>query len=177
MGFFFEFFSHIQPYIVAYGVIVVFAMVYLEMLGAPLPGETGVVTASLLAVHGELTIINVVVAVFVGTTLGGMTGYAIGAFGGRMLLVRYGRYVKLTPERLPQIERRVAERGGWFVLFARFIPLVRQLSSMVVGAAGMPWRIFLLANIGGALLWTAVWTIGPYLFTDTFRTLHHNWAP
>lgn len=174
MGFFVQVFSHIQPYIITYGVIVVFAVVYFEMLGAPLPGETGVITASLLAAHGELSIVNVFIAVLTGTTLGGITGYAIGAYGGRKLLARYGPYVKLTPDRVAQIEERFARRGAWVVLFARFIPLVRQLNSMVAGAMEMPWRTFLLANIAGALLWTSVWTIGPYAFTDTFRNLHHS---
>lgn len=174
MGVFVQFISHIQPYIIAYGVVVVFAVVYLEMLGAPLPGETGVITASLLAAHGELSIINVFVAVLVGTTLGGMTGYAIGAYGGRKLLVRYGPYVKLTPERLAAFEQRFAMRGAGIVVIARFIPLLRQLNSMIAGAMEMPWRAFLLANLAGALLWTSVWTVGPYVFTDTFRALHHR---
>ncbi len=174
MGIFVQFFSHIQPYIATYGVIVVFAIVYFEMLGAPLPGETGVITASLLAAHGELSIVNVFIAVLAGTTLGGMTGYAIGAFGGRALLVRYGPYVKLTPERMDAFEARFARRGPWVVIVARFVPFLRQLNSMIAGAMEMPWRTFLLANFAGALLWTAVWTIGPYFFTDTFRAMHHS---
>jgi membrane protein DedA with SNARE-associated domain len=176
MGIFVQFFSHIQPYIVTYGVIVVFAIVYFEMLGAPLPGETGVITASLLAVHGELSIVNVFAAVLMGTTLGGITGFAIGSFGGRKLLVRYGPSVKLTPERLAAFESRFVTQGAWIVVIARFVPFLRQLNSMIAGAMGMPWKTFLIANVAGALLWTSVWTVGPYIFTDTFRALHHKFT-
>ena len=96
--------SFIEPYIQQYGLYAIFVIIYLESLGAPLPGESALVASSLLAIRGDLAIADLFFAVWTAAVLGDSTGYAIGHFGGRPLLRRYGRLVKLTPERLDQLE-------------------------------------------------------------------------
>ncbi len=61
-------------------------MIYLESMGSPVPGETGVIAASLLAAKGELSIVALYFAVLFGAILGDFTGYLIGRFGGSALL-------------------------------------------------------------------------------------------
>jgi membrane protein DedA with SNARE-associated domain len=171
VGHFIQIVGDIEPYIVAYGAAALFVVVYLESFGTPLPGETAIVTASLLAARSDLSLLHVFIAAFVAAVLGDSTGYLIGRFGGRKLMRRFGSLVRLTPERLRGIERQFVAKGPPLVVVARFFPVLRQLNGVVAGTMAMPWPQFLIYNALGALLWTSVWTFGPYFFADAFRAL------
>jgi membrane protein DedA with SNARE-associated domain len=160
----------IDKYVAAYGAIVIFVVVYLESFGAPLPGETGVIATALLAARGDISIVAAFLAVFSAAVLGDSTGYLIGRFGGRRLLERFGPYVKLTPERLKAFEARFAKQGFYLVMIARFLPVLRQLNGLLAGSMNMPWYNFITAQLIGALLWTSLYTLGPYFFSSFF---HH----
>jgi membrane protein DedA with SNARE-associated domain len=151
----------IEPWLAAYGAMALFVVIYVESFGAPVPGETGVIAAALLASQGELSIVAVFAAVLAGSILGDSTGYLIGRFGGRHILERFGPYVKLTPERLNAIEARFRTHGVWLVMFARFLPILRQLNGIVAGSLAMPWHLFLAANAAGAVLWTRIYVLRP----------------
>jgi membrane protein DedA with SNARE-associated domain len=161
--------AFIEPYIVLYGVVAVFCVIFLESLGAPLPGESMLVAASLLAERGDLSLPHLAAAVFAGAVLGDSTGYLIGRLGGRPLLQRYGPLVKLTPERLERFEDLFRRRGAFIVAGARFVVVLRQLNGLVAGSMAMPWPHFVLANVVGAAAWTAVWTVGPFAYADLIQ--------
>lgn len=159
----------IEPWLAAYGALALFAIVYLESFGAPLPGESGVIAASLLASQGDLSLPAVYAAVLAGAILGDSTGYLIGRVGGRRALYRFGPYVKLTPDRLDALELRFRENGVWLVMIARFVVILRQLNGLVAGSLAMPWHVFLAAQAAGALLWTSVYVLGPYYLGHLFH--------
>src|SRR5262245_1897325 len=168
MHLFHEALALIEPYITAYGAVALFVIVWMESFGAPAPGESAVVAASVLAARGDLPIAHVMLAVFLGAILGDSTGYLIGHFGGRRLLVRFGPLVGLTPERFEKAETLFRAKGAYLVVVARFMVVLRQLNGVIAGALAMPWPRFLAANAVGAALWTLTWTLGPYLLTDLF---------
>lgn len=161
----------IEPAIVTYGVLALLVILYFESFGVPLPGESALIAASLLAVRGDLAIGHVFMAAWLGAVLGDSTGYLIGRIGGRPLLNRFGYLVKLTPERLSRLEKTVETKGFFMVLTARFIVVLRQLNGLIAGSAGMPWPHFVAANALGGLLWAGLWSFGPYFFTDAFKQL------
>ena len=106
----------LEPYIQHYGLPALLVIVYLEALGAPVPGESALVASSLLAANGEFSVWALVAVVWAAAVLGDSTGYAIGRFGGRPLLLKYGWLAKLTPERPGSFRRafqaaRPADRG------------------------------------------------------------------
>ena len=168
MSFVHEGVSLIEPYVRTYGLVAIFVLIYLESLGAPLPGESTLIGASVLAARGDFPIVAVFLLVWVAAVLGDSTGYAIGHFGGRPLLRRYGWVVRLTPARLSELEGLFRRRGPLIVVGARFVVVLRQLNGLVAGSVAMPWRHFVAANIVGAALWAAVWTFGPYFLGDLF---------
>jgi len=90
-------------------------------------------------------------------------GYAVGRFGGRALVLRYGRYVRLTAERLDRAEAFFARHGGKVVTAARFLEGLRQANGIIAGITGMRWRKFLAFNALGAALWVALWASLGYL--------------
>ena len=171
MSLFQEALAWIEPAIVSYGAFALFLIIYFESFGVPLPGESALIAAALLATRGDIAIEHVFLAAWIGGVLGDSTGYLIGRFGGRLLLQRFGSLVKLTPERLANVEAMARKRGFVMVLTARFVVLLRQLNGLVAGSVGMPWSHFVVANALGASLWAGFWTFGPYLFTDLFHKM------
>lgn len=155
----------IDHYIAAYGAFAILVIVYFESFGAPLPGESALIACSLLALNGTLNIEHVLIAVFIGAVLGDCTGYIIGRYGGRALILRYGSRIKITPERLEQSEKMFETKGIYVVATARFVVLLRQLNGIIAGSMKMPPLHFMAANIVGAFGWTLVWGLGPYLLS------------
>jgi membrane protein DedA with SNARE-associated domain len=164
LSFLHDVWSAVGPFIHQYGLLALFFIITFESLGAPLPGESALVSASVLAARGELPIVGVFLVVWSGAVLGDFTGYLIGRFGGRPLLERYGWLVRLTPERLHRFEEIFRVRGPIIVVTARFFILLRQLNGLIAGSMAMPWPKFLIANIIGAALWTSVWGLGTFFF-------------
>jgi len=99
-----------------------------------------------------------IVAYDVAAVAGDNVGYLIGHFGGRRLVLRFGRYVFVTEKRLTKAEDFFGRHGGKIVAVARFIDGLRQLNGIVAGIAGMPWQRFLAFNALGAAAWVGVWT-------------------
>ena len=83
-----------------YGLLAVLFFVLIEDFGIPVPGETIVIAASIYAGSGRLNVVAIGVIGFVAAVTGDNIGFAIGRFGGRALVLRWGRYVRLTEERL-----------------------------------------------------------------------------
>jgi membrane protein DedA with SNARE-associated domain len=160
--------SIVKPWIVAYGVMALFVTILLGSFGVPLPSESAIVSASVLALRGDISIVSVVGAAWSAAVLGDTIGYLIGRAGGRPLLMRFGPHIGLTRNRLEKLAARVHRNGFSVVVFARFVWILRQFNGMLAGAFSMPiWR-FILANVIGAGLWVAVWALGPYFFATWF---------
>jgi len=159
----------IEPYIAAYGTSAIFIIIYFEALGAPLPGESALVAIAAVAARGDVDYTHALIGAFCGAVLGDSTGYAIGHYGGRPLLLRYGGWIKLTPDRLRKLEGLFGRRGIWIVMTARFLAILRQLNGLIAGAVAMPWLHFLGANIVGAAAWVLVWGLGPYVAVFLFK--------
>jgi membrane protein DedA with SNARE-associated domain len=157
-----------------YGVVAVFLLVMLEDFGLPTPGETALIAASVAAAAGKLNIWAVVVAAIAGAVVGDNIGYAIGHFGGRKLITRFGGRFGLTEERYAHAEEAFCRRGDVIVVGARFVELLRQLNGIIAGTMGMNWAKFLAFNSLGAVLWVGVWSSVGY-FAGANRKVIEAW--
>ena len=90
-----------------------------------------------------------------GSLVGALVGYAIGAWGGRPLLDRYGRYVGIGADDLDRADRWFERWGSWAVFLGRMVPLVRTFVSYPAGIARMPIGRFVLFSTLGSLPWNA----------------------
>src|SRR5262249_54102547 len=106
------------------------------------------------------------VVAFLAAVVGDSVGYLIGRTGGRTLILRYGRFVRLNEERLHRMETFMARHGPKVVTVARFVEGLRQLNGVVAGASGMPWRRFVVFNAHGAAIWVGAWTTAGFLAGD-----------
>jgi membrane protein DedA with SNARE-associated domain len=147
----------LQPYLNRYGYWAVFGALVLENFGMPVPGETLLIAGALLASHGKMDIVSLLLTACLAAVTGDNIGYAIGRFGGRRLVFRYGRYLFITEERLKKAEEFFHRYGGPVVIMARFFALLRQLNGIVAGTAKMSWHRFLAYNMLGAALWVGFW--------------------
>jgi len=98
----------------------------------------------------------VVVVATLGNTLGSLVAYAIGAWGGRPFLERYGKYLLIRPHEIEIAERFFARWGAQTAFFSRLLPIVRTFISFPAGVARMPIRTFVLYSTAGAFIWSTV---------------------
>lgn len=148
----------VLPYIQDYGYWAIFLAIFFEDFGVPVPGETVLVICALFAALGELNLILVGLLGFSGAVLGDNTGFAIGHFGGRKVILKWGKYVFLTEKRLKKLEKYFTKRGGLVVAVSRFIQGLRQFNGIIAGISEMSWKKFVLYNVIGAALWVGLWT-------------------
>jgi membrane protein DedA with SNARE-associated domain len=139
-----------------YGYLAVFLGIALESLGVPLPGETITLVGGFLAGSGELSYWLVLGSAMAGAVLGGSIGYWIGRLGGWALLLRAGRFFRITEEQLTQTKTQFSENAARAVFFGRFVAFLRMLASPMAGIAEMPFPQFMLYNIAGGAVWASV---------------------
>jgi membrane protein DedA with SNARE-associated domain len=154
----------VAPYLDRYGYGAVFGGLLLESFGLPLRGETMLIAGAVLAAEGELSLAPLLACAWLAAVMGDNIGFAIGRFGGRRLIVRYGARIGLTESRLARVEAFFRRYGGEVVLVARFFAVLRQLNGIVAGSVGMSWWRFLPYNAVGAALWVSAWGFGVYCF-------------
>jgi membrane protein DedA with SNARE-associated domain len=147
----------LEPTLNHYGYLAVLVLVMIEDFGVPVPGETVLILAAVYAGAGRLNIVLVALLGFLGAVIGDNIGFAIGHFGGRPLVERYGRYVFITPERLDKTTGFFQRHGGKVIVIARFVEGLRQANGIIAGISGLHWARFLAFNALGAALWVAVW--------------------
>ena len=145
-----------------FGYFGVFGMVFVESFGVPAPGETAIIGGATVAGAGGLNVFVVALVAFLAAVTGDSLGYLIGRTGGRGLVLRYGRYLRLTPRRLDRVEQFMARRGPLMVVVARFVEGLRQLNGVVAGVTRMPFARFVVCNAIGAALWVGIWSSAGY---------------
>ncbi len=138
-----------------FGYPLLFLIVMSESGGLPVPGETGLITAAVLASQGKLKIELVIALAAAGAIVGDNIGYLIGRKGGRWLLQRPGPFHKQRL-RVLEIGQPFFERHGpKAVFFGRFVLGLRVWASWLAGATHMHWRSFVLWNALGGIAWAS----------------------
>jgi membrane protein DedA with SNARE-associated domain len=147
----------------SYGYYAVFALIALESLGIPLPGESALIAAALYAgTTHHLNIAALAAVAASAAVIGDNAGYWIGKTGGRRLAERYGRYVRLTRPRLKVGRYLYARHGIKVVFLGRFVAVLRTYAAFLAGLSRMRWSRFLLANATGGVLWSGIYAFGAY---------------
>jgi membrane protein DedA with SNARE-associated domain len=123
------------------------------------------------------TFIGVMVAATIGAAVGSLAGYLIGAWGGRPLLDRYGRYIHIHPDDLDRADAWFARYGGWAVFLARFVPLLRALINYPAGVARMPIGRFLLFSILGSIPWNLALVTAGWVLGENYEALYQGIRP
>jgi membrane protein DedA with SNARE-associated domain len=104
--------------------------------------------------HGPWSYWIVVLIATLGNTIGSVIGYAIGAWGGRPFLQRWGRYLLIRPHEIELAEEFFRKYGPATAFFSRLLPIVRTFISFPAGVARMPLGRFIAYSTAGALPWS-----------------------
>ena len=135
-----------------YGLVLLFVLVAIESAGIPLPGETALITAAVLA-HDHYGIQWVIVVAAAGAIVGDNIGYWLGRIGGRKLLERFELTRRYSQRALPPAERFFQRHGGKTVFLGRFVAFLRITSAWLAGISRMHWWQFFAWNAAGGIVW------------------------
>jgi len=169
--------ARVRPLLRRYGYWAAAVATLAEGVGIPMPGQTLLIVGAVEAAEGRMNIAGLLLLVTASATLGNSLGYAIGYWGGRFVLNK----LKVNPQRQQYLEELFERRGGFVILFGRFVDGLRQLNGILPGTMRMPWWSFTAYNVAGALLWTGAWGLGSYYlgrrihFLAGFFHHHHAW--
>lgn len=136
---------------VGYPVLVL--LVAAESSGVPVPGETALIAASLLAADGQLSIAVVIALAAAAAIAGDNLGYQLGRRYGRRVLIRPGRLAGARRSTLARSEALFDRHGRKAVFFGRWVTGLRIWAAWLAGATHMPWRSFLAWNALGGISW------------------------
>ena len=141
-------------------------MAFLEtgaFVGLVAPGETVVIAGGVIAGQGEIDLVPLIGVVWICAVLGDTASFFIGRRLGRRFLEKHGPRVKITSDRLVQVEGYFDRHGGKTILIGRFIGLVRALAPFVAGSSGLQYRRFVPFSIVGAGLWATLFACSVHL--------------
>jgi membrane protein DedA with SNARE-associated domain len=170
----------VRPYFVQWGYAIVFLLALLEnsaFLGAVIPGDVVLLLAGFYVQRSSLDLAPVVALAFVGAVCGDTIGYAIGRYGGRRLIERFGKRL-FPPERMERVDRYFEEYGMWAVAIGRITPVIRTVNTFAAGSARMPFPKFIAAVAAAASVWSvAMPTIG-FFFSGSLEAVRSTlgWA-
>lgn len=135
-----------------YGLAVLMAM---ESMIFPVPSEAVMPFAGFLVADGVFTFNKVIIFSTIGSIIGSLLSYYIGAYAGRPFINKFGRYLLLSHKDMDITERFFRKYGTFTIFVSRFIPVIRHLISLPAGMARMNLWKFLLYTILGAAMWNS----------------------
>lgn len=159
------------------GIIVLMAM---GSTPIPVPAEAVLPPAAFLAAQGKLSFVGVILAGSFGAWLGAAAMYWISRWIGRPLVLRYGRFVLLTPAKVEAAEHWLSRYESGGVFFARLLPVVRHLISIPAGIVRMNFGSFSLVTLAGSAISCAIlaylgryaYQVEPQLLNDPEALVH-----
>jgi membrane protein DedA with SNARE-associated domain len=157
--------SWYTAHLVSMGCPLIFLMMTMESTVLPLPSELVVPPAAHLAwtqgiapfaAPGYAGIIGIIIAGTLGSWFGATLMYWAARIGGPPLLLRYGKYFGITPEKIDGAQRWASHYGSMGIFISRLLPVVRHLIGIPAGMVRMDYRLFSLYTVLGSGLWCAV---------------------
>lgn len=134
------------------------------IVGLPLPDETLLTAVGYLVYQGSLDYFPALLSGVIGASIGISLSYAVGIFLGRPFIVRFGRYIHVTPVRLDKIESYFLRYGDITLVLGLFVPGVRHVMAIVAGMGSMKVSRFMFSAYLGVCLWVTTFiTLGRFV--------------
>ncbi len=159
----------------------VVAMMAIESAAIPLPSEIIMPLAGWMLVKdrglGESWLLLAAFCGALGNLLGSLLAYYVGAWGGRPLVLRYGRYLLISRHDLDLADRWFARYGNWTVFLSRLLPVVRTFISLPAGVARMPVWQFSVYTFAGSFPWSLGLAWAGYLMGENWESIRDWMRP
>lgn len=174
-----EFLSNLFQTIGWFGVVVIMA---LESANIPIPSEVTMPLSGWMLVQARG--LSALQALWlgglwggVGCTVGSVISYALGAWGGRPLVERYGKYILVHEEDLKKADQWFARWGDWAAFLSRLLPIVRTFISFPAGVVRMNFPRFTAYSFVGSFIWCGLLALGGYYFGEHWEELRAIMRP
>ena len=145
------------------GILLLMAM---ESSIIPVPSELVMPPAGYLAYQGQMNMALVILCGTVGSLVGAYANYFASHYLGRPLILKYGKYVLIPPDKFERVERFFLQHGEISTFIGRLLPVIRHLISIPAGVAGMNHIKFSLYTVLGAGLWCTILTLIGYVIGE-----------
>ncbi len=174
-----EFLMNLLQSIGWFGVVVIMA---LESANIPIPSEVTMPLAGWMLVQARgytawQALLSGGLWGAVGCTLGSVISYALGAWGGRPLVERYGKYILVSDEDLEKADRWFARWGDWASFISRLLPIVRTFISFPAGVVRTNFARFTVYSFVGSFIWCGLLALGGYYFGEHWEELRAIMRP
>jgi len=170
----------------AVGYVGVMVAMAIESAMVPLPSELILPYAGFLVsdpsqveplTGGAWSFWIVVIVATIGNTIGSLVGYAIGAWGGRPFLLRWGKYLLIRPHEIELADHFFQKYGPATAFFSRLLPIVRTFISFPAGVARMPLGKFIVYSTAGALPWSFLLVFAGEQLGSRWTDIRHALQP
>ena len=164
-----------------YGYLGVFFILVLEMVGIPFPAETTLTISGFEMTKGAFELAPLLLVAAAGNIVGSSIAYWIGRLLGRPVIVRFGKYVGITDERLDKANHLFHRHQSWIVIIGKFIAGIRVLIPYLAGINKMNFVVFSIYNAISALAWAITFIVlGRYIgieWSKYHQVLHQYLVP
>lgn len=157
------------PANLGYGIL--FGLILIESAGLPVPGETSLIAAAVLASSGSMSLPVVFAVAILAAMLGDNLGYLVGRRVGHRVLTAPGRWEQQRRQFLEEGEHFFARHGGKTVFFGRWLPVLRFTAALLAGVNEMPWPKFFFFNALGAAGWVCTVGSAAYILGSSASSL------
>lgn len=148
-----------------------------QAVGVPLPSEVMMSFSGYLAWSSRFQLPWVIAAGVFGDTLGALAAYMIGFYGGRPLVVRFGRFLFFRQRELERADKWFAKYGARAVFVCKLLPGIRAVASFPAGATRMPLWQFLSYTFGASALWCSLFAAAGFVLGKNWFALAHTLRP
>ena len=158
------------------GLVGLTAIVFIEtglLIGFFLPGDSLLVTAGLFAARGDLDLFSLNLTLSLAAIIGDTVGYNIGARAGPKIFTR-DNSLFFNRKHLITTKEFYDRHGGFTIVIARFVPIIRTFAPVVAGVGAMQYRRFLSYNVFGGIGWVAATTCGGYFLGQMIPNIHEH---
>lgn len=164
-------FFFIKDIISSIGYVGIGSGMLLESACIPLPSELVLPLAGFMISDGKITMYGANIAVTLGSLCGSLIAYAIGYYGGRPFILKYGKYFFVSEKKFTQSERTFKKFGCAAVLFGRLLPVIRTFISLPAGIARINLNKFIIYSLLGMIPWNFILIFLGYKFGQQYDVL------
>lgn len=157
-----------------WGYLAVFLLSIAQSACVPTSSELTFGFAGFLAYTGHFNILAVVAVGAIGELIGAYIAWAFGITGGRALVLRYGRLIRVEPAQLDRLEAWYARHPRWGVFASRLLPVVRNFVALAAGLAEVPPVLFGVLTFLGSLVWDGALTLLGYSVGSAWARVAHT---
>jgi len=161
-----------------YGYFGLFSLLMLGIIGVPIPEETLLTFSGVLVYRGHLELGPTIAAAFLGSCCGITVSYGLGRVFGIVLTTRFGRVLRVNPEKVEQVHLWFERVGHWGLLWGYFLPGIRHLTALLAGATRLKYADFALFAYAGALVWSftfvSLGALAGRQWARVSEQVHHN---